>query len=81
MRDHFIKLIDEREKLRAKLPALQGKVLQGEIPTKVAITLESTFLISTIAWWLESGKQYSPKQIANWFLTLTINGYVHALGL
>jgi len=81
MRDHFVKLLEEREKLRAKLPAMQGEVLQGEIPRKVVITLASNLFISTIAWWLESGKQYSPKQIAIWFLTLAINGYIHALGL
>ena len=45
------------------------------------MTLFSNLLISTLAWWLEGGKQYSPEQIASWFLDLAINGYVYMLGL
>lgn len=81
VRDHFVSLIEEREQRRAQLPAFQGKTFQSKIPRKVVMTLASNLLISTIAWWLESGKQYTPKQIASWFLGLAINGYVHELGL
>jgi hypothetical protein len=81
MRDYFINLLDKREQLRAQLPAFQGKTFQSKMPRKVAMTLVSNLLVSAVAWWLESGKQYSPKQIASWFLDLAINGYVRALGL
>lgn len=81
MRDYFIRLLEEREQQRSQLPAFQGKTFQSKMPRKVAMTLASNLFISTIAWWLESGKQYSPKQIASWFLDLAINGYVHVLGL
>ncbi len=81
MRDYFIRLLEEREQQRIQLSAFQGKTFQNRMPRKVAMTLASNLLISTIAWWLESGKQYSPKQIASWLLDLAINGYVHVLGL
>ncbi len=81
MRDQFIILVEEREQLRDRIPSLQKNPRQTKIPVKVAITLMSTLMVSTIAWWLESGREYSPKQIAGWFLEIVINGYVDALGL
>ncbi len=73
VRDHFVDLIDASEP--------DGKTIQGKIPRKVAMILAANSLISTLAWWLESGKEYSPQQMASWFLELAINGYVHGLGL
>ncbi len=81
IRDHFVNLLDERERQRAQLPAFRGKTFQSKMPRKVAMTLMSNLLIGTVAWWLESGKQYSPMQVASWFLDLAINGYVRVLGL
>jgi len=45
------------------------------------MTLAANTLISTLAWWLESGQEYSPQQIASWILELAMHGYVHGLGL
>ncbi len=81
MRDYFISLLEDREQQRLHIPAFQGKTFQSRMPRQVAMTLASNLLISTIAWWLESGKQYSSRQIASWFLDLAINGYVRVLGL
>ena len=81
VRDQFTTLMEERERRRERLPALQGKPIQSKMPRKAVVMLASNSLISTISWWLESGKQYSPKQIASWFLSLAIHGYVHVLGL
>ncbi len=81
MRDYFIQLLDDREKQRAQLPGFQGKTFQSKMPRKVAMTLVSSLLVSTIAWSLESGQRYSPKQVASWFLDLAVNGYVRVLGL
>ena len=81
VRDHFTALLEERERRREQLPALQGKSLEGNMPRKVVMTLFSNLLVSTIAWWLENGRQYSPRQIASWFLNLAIHGYIHVLGL
>jgi hypothetical protein len=74
-------LIEEREQLRARPPQMQAKSFEAAIPRKIVMTFAANLLISTIAWWLESGTQYSPQQITTWFLTLAIYGYVHALGL
>jgi AcrR family transcriptional regulator len=81
VRNYFIQLIEEREQLRARPPQMQAKSFEAAIPRKIVMTFAANLLISTIAWWLESGTQYSPQQITTWFLTLAIYGYVHALGL
>ncbi len=81
MRDHFVSLMEERERLRDQLPAMQRKTQSPKVPREVALTLTANLIIGTIAWWLESGKQYSPRQIATWFLELLINGYVKVIGL
>ena len=81
MRDQFVAMLDEREQRRARLAAARGKKLSGKMPRQVALTLASNLLMSTLAWWLESGRPYSPAQMASWFLDIAINGYVRALGL
>ncbi len=81
MRDYFISLLDEREQQRAQLPPFRGQTFKSKMPRKVAMTLISNMLISTVAWWLESRRQYSARQMASWFLDLAINGYVRVLGL
>lgn len=81
VRDQFITLMEDREKRRGELTTLQGKTLQSKMPRKVAMTFAANMVTSTISWWLESGKQYSSRQIASWFLNLAIDGYVHVLGL
>ena len=81
LRDHIVNLIEEREMLRDRLPALRRTPPRTRIPRQVAITFAANLLISTIAWWLEGGRQYSPQQVAVWFLEVTIGGYVSALGL
>ena len=81
MRDQFINIVEEREQIRDRIPILQQTPRHTKIPVKVAITLVSTLMVSTIAWWLESGREYSPKQIAGWFIEIVINGYVDVLGL
>ncbi len=81
IRDQFVRLIDEREQRRARLPAFQGKTFQERMPRKVAVMLAANLLVSTISWWLESGRQYSAREIASWVLGLAINGYVRELGL
>ncbi|MCL4487277.1 MAG: TetR/AcrR family transcriptional regulator [Chloroflexi bacterium] len=81
VRDHFTKLLEEREQQRARLQSFRGKPMRSQVPRKVAMTLMSNMLISTVAWWLESGQAYSPGQMVSWFLDLAINGYVRVLGL
>ncbi|HEX9074480.1 MAG TPA: TetR/AcrR family transcriptional regulator [Anaerolineae bacterium] len=81
VREYFITLLVEREQQRAQLPAFRGKTFKSRMPRKVALTLAANLLISTVAWWLESGRQYSPQQMAGWFLDLATNGYVRVLGL
>ncbi len=81
MRDHFVQLLEEREKQRAQLPTLQEKITQSRIPRAAAMTLMANLMIGTVAWWLESGKQYSAEQVAGWFLSLAMHGYIHEIGL
>ncbi|HLY26847.1 MAG TPA: TetR-like C-terminal domain-containing protein [Aggregatilineales bacterium] len=81
IRDYFVNLMDEREQLRTQLPTFEGKPLESRMPRKVAMTLASNIIISTVAWWLESGKPYSAQEVASWFLDLAIKGYIRVLGL
>ena len=37
-------------------------------------------LIGTIIWWLESDKNYTPKQMATWFYRFAFYGYIAARG-
>ncbi len=81
MRDQISDLIEQREQLRDQIPTVQRQAPETGIPRKAAIRLASTLLISTVTWWLENGKQYSPKQMASLFLEIVLNGYVRVLGL
>jgi hypothetical protein len=81
IRDQISTLIEERAQLRDQLPTFKRQAPEMGIPRTVAITLASNLLISTLTWWLEYGKQYSPKQMVSWFLDFVINGYVHIFGL
>ncbi len=81
MRGQISNLIEQREQLRDQIPTVKRQVTETGIPRTVAITLASTLLISTVTWWLENGKEYSPKQMASWFLEIVLNGYVRVLGL
>ena len=81
MRDQVFDLIEEREQLRDNIALQKHRPRQTKMPLKVAITLASTLFVQTVAWWLESGREYSAEQIAGWFLEIAVNGYVDALGL
>ena len=81
MRDHIIRMIGEREELRDRLSSKERKAAQARMPKQVAITLTANLFISTIAWWLESGKQYSAREVASWVIELLGNGYAHAIGV
>lgn len=81
LRDQISIFIEQREQLRDQIPTVKRQVPETGIPRTVAITLASTLLIDAVTWWLENGKQYSPKQMASWFLEIVLNGYVRVLGL
>lgn len=80
MRDQVTEFLEQREQL---LNQAQAKKLGNEeigIPRMVGLTLASNLLLSTITWWLENGKEYSPKQMASWFVEFVMHGYVRILG-
>lgn len=81
MRDQISSMIDQREQLRDQIPAFERNTPEMGIPRTVTITLASNLLLSTITWWLEKGKEYTPQQMASWFLEFALHGYVRVLGL
>jgi AcrR family transcriptional regulator len=81
LRDQLVDFVEERERLRDQNLGIRRNAPRSGIPRKVAITLMANLLIGTITWWLESGRQYSPQQIAGWFLEAAIEGYVPMLGV
>jgi AcrR family transcriptional regulator len=81
MRDQITAFIEQREQLRDQLSEFDRNISGIEIPRTVAITLGSNLILSTVTWWLEYGKDYSPQQMASWFLEFVLHGYVRVIGL
>jgi AcrR family transcriptional regulator len=52
-----------------------------DMPKTVGLALAFNLLLSTVTWWLENGKDFSPKQMAKWFVEFVMYGYVRILGL
>jgi hypothetical protein len=50
------------------------------MPQELPVILFSHVLIGSIVWWLESEKNYTPEQMAIWFLRFMLHGYVYARG-
>jgi AcrR family transcriptional regulator len=78
MRDYTVSVMDERERLRARLPGVKRG--QEAMPREVALAFTANLLISTLTWWLESESRYSPREVATWFRRFLFSGYPHALG-
>jgi hypothetical protein len=81
LRDQIFNMIVQREQLRDQIPEFDRNTSEIGIPRTVAITLVSNLLLSTVTWWLEYGREYSPHQMACWFLEFVLHGYVRVLGL
>lgn len=78
MRDYAVSVMDERERLRARLPGVKRG--QEMMPREVALVFTANLLVSTLTWWLESEASYSPHEVATWFRRFLFSGYPHALG-
>ena len=79
MREHIIKLILEREK-RWKHPVETRQSIDTTMPSELPVMQLSHVLIGTIVWWLESEKNYTPRQVATWFHRFAFSGYLSARG-
>ena len=79
MREHIIKLILERERLW-KQQAGPRPQLDPAMPQELPVIQISHVLIGTIVWWLESEKNYTPRQMATWFYRFAFYGYLSARG-
>lgn len=79
MREHIIKLILERERLW-KQQAGPRTQLDPAMPQELPVIQISHVLIGTIVWWLESEKNYTPRQMATWFYRFAFYGYLSARG-
>lgn len=80
MREYIVSLMLEREQLREQLPAVKREPDQIRMPREIISALTANLFIGTIEWWLEDGKQYSPRQMATWLRLFLIHGYSYALG-
>jgi len=79
MREHIIKLMLENEK-RWKQPVEPGQQIDPAMPKALPAMQFSHVLIGTIVWWLESEKNYTPRQMAAWFWRFAFYGYLAARG-
>ncbi|GCE07104.1 TetR/AcrR family transcriptional regulator [Dictyobacter aurantiacus] len=78
MREYTIGIMEERERLRTRLPGVRRG--QEAMPREVALAFSANLLISTLTWWLESESSYSPREMATWFRRFLFSGYPNALG-
>src|SRR5262245_44661257 len=62
MRDHFTEFLEQREQLLSQHHANRPGIEEIGMPRMVGLALASNLLLSTITWWLETGKEYSSKQ-------------------
>lgn len=79
MREHTIKLMLERAR-QYEQQVEPRQQIEPAMPQELPGTQLSHVLIGTIAWWLESEKSYTPRQIATWFYRFAFHGYLSALG-
>lgn len=81
MRSQIIEFLEKREQLFGEFEVRRPDADEIDMPKKVGLALASNLLLSTITWWLENGKEYSPRQMAAWFVEFVVHGYVRILGL
>lgn len=79
MREHTVKLMIEQEK-QWKHRIERRHQIDPAMPQELSGMQLSHVLIGTIIWWLESEKNYTPRQMATWFHRFAFYGYLFALG-
>ena len=79
MREHIAKLMLEGARQQEQ-HAGPRHTSQPAIPQELPGMQLSHVLIGTIAWWLESEKSYTPRQMAIWFHRFAFYGYLVARG-
>ncbi len=75
MRDYLSDVICRR------VQVLGERGNRGSIPEEVVIAFVSNCCLGVMVWWLESKKDVSPRQIAEWFSEFLLYGYLHILGI
>ncbi|WP_218103959.1 TetR/AcrR family transcriptional regulator [Thermogemmatispora onikobensis] len=63
-----------------RLEASRQPFQRYRMPSAIAIAAVSNAFIGMVTWWLEGELQYTPRQMASWFLRFALYGYYHALG-
>ena len=76
MREHIIKHMLEVGRLWKE----PGQQIDPAMPKALPAMQFSHVLIGTIVWWLESEKNYTPRQMAAWFWRFAFYGYLAARG-
>ena len=79
MREHTIKLMLEIAR-QYGYQVEPRQEIEPAMPQELPSLQLSHVLIGTIVWWLESEKNYSPRQVATWFYRFAFYGYLSALG-
>lgn len=79
MQEHTMKLMLENEQ-RWKPAAATMQPIDPAMPTALPVAQLAYVLIGTIVWWLESGRSYTPTQIAAWFCHFVFYGYLATRG-
>lgn len=81
MRSQITDFLEQREQILGEFQVRKYDTDAIDMPKKVGLALASNLLLSTITWWLDNGIEYSPRQMAAWFIEFVVHGYVRILGL
>ncbi len=75
MRDYLSNIV------RQRVQVLGEKGNPGSIPEEVITAFIANCCVGAMLWWLESGKDIAPTQIADWFSKFILYGYFHILNI
>ncbi|TDC82569.1 TetR/AcrR family transcriptional regulator [Actinomadura sp. 7K507] len=67
--------------VRGRIQAAGPASGQVHMPEDLASTFATELLLSVVAWWLDRGMPYSPRQMATWFVRFFFHGGLDVLGL
>ncbi|HTI14671.1 MAG TPA: TetR/AcrR family transcriptional regulator [Dictyobacter sp.] len=81
MREHIMKLILENERRWEQQAGPRPRPrIDPAMPNTLPVMQISYVLIGTIVWWLESEKNYTPRQMTTWFWRFVFYGYLSVRG-
>lgn len=68
-----------RERVRAKHNVASQSTARVDVPVDFVTVCVANTLLGAITWWLDTGRVYTPEQMATWISRFTVQGYLYAM--